>query len=173
MSALTRVIRSMFLRSICTGPASRPTASRLRAGTTWPAGRADEHVADVGNPLAIRFAEPDDDRVLVAAFAELRGRGAGDVRLDGGGHGLRRHAQHRGLRPIDADRDFRTSLFAADADVGDPGRPFHHGAGFLRNPPCVVEVFAADFQGEARVAVAAAEHPEQLEVAAARDWRGR
>ncbi len=38
VSALTRVTRSMFLRSICTGPASRVVAITLRAGTTWPLG---------------------------------------------------------------------------------------------------------------------------------------
>ena len=53
---------------------------------------------------------------------------AGDVRLDRGGHRLRRHAEHGRLRSIDADGDFRTALFAADAHVGDaraclPSRP--------------------------------------------------
>ena len=144
---------------------------QVAASTTWPAGVL-RSVADVGNLLAVRFAEPDDDRVLVAAFAELRSRGSGDVRLDRGGHRLRSHSKHGRLRSIDPNGDFRTALFAADANVGNPGRPFHHGPGFLRDAPCIVEVFAADFQGQARVVVAAAEHPEQLGCRP-RDWRGR
>ena len=38
VSALTRVMRSMFFRSICTGPASRLTAMTFLAGTTCPLG---------------------------------------------------------------------------------------------------------------------------------------
>src|SRR6185369_16301750 len=88
--------------------------------------RADQHVADVGDFLAIRLTEAHDNRVLIAALAELRGRGAGDVRLDGRRDALYRHPEHCCLRTVDANRDLRTTVLAAQTDVREPGDVFHH-----------------------------------------------
>ena len=111
--------------------------------------RAEQHVADVGDLLAVGLAQPDDHRVLVAALAELRRRRAGDVRLDRRGDALHRHAEHRRLRPVDADGDLGAAFLAADADVGDAGRVFHHLARVLGDAPRVVEVVAADLELQA------------------------
>ena len=60
-----------------------------------------------------------------------------------------RHAEHGGLRPIDADGDLGPAFFAADAHVGDAGRVLHHAARVLRDAARVVEVVAADFELQA------------------------
>src|SRR5262249_32962281 len=93
---------------------------------------ADEHVADVGDALAVFLAQADDDRVLVAALAVLRRLRALHVRLDGVGDRLDGHAEHRRLRAVDANRDLRPAFLAADAHVGDAGRAGHQHARLLR-----------------------------------------
>ena len=77
-------MRSMFLRWICTGPASRVDRQDVLGRHDLAVRRAEEHVADVADLLAIGLAQLHDDRIFVAALAELRGRGAGHVGLNGG-----------------------------------------------------------------------------------------
>ena len=138
-----------------------------------PGGRAQQHIADVGDLLAVGLTQPHDDWILVAALAELRGRRAGDVRLDRGRDAADRHPEHGRLRPIDANGNLRAPLFAADVHVGKPGRVLHHPADLLRHTAGVVEVVTADFHLEPAgaavvVLTAAAQESHDLVVAAGR-----
>jgi hypothetical protein len=122
-SAVTRVMRSWFLRWISTGPVWFRIVSRFFAWQHLAGRGGDEHVVDVVDVLAVLLAEPDDDRVLVALLAEERGLRAGDVGPDGVGDVRDRQAEQRRLRPIDVDGQLGPPLLAADARVADPGTP--------------------------------------------------
>ena len=145
----------MFFRSICTGPVSRSTASRFARRHDLAARRVHEHVADVGWIWpAILLAQPDDDRVLVAALAELRGRRSGDVGLNRLGDTVDREAEHRGLRTIDADRELGPARRSWPTRTSAmPGRVLHQRDRLLLDPLGIVEVVAADLERETRASL--------------------
>ena len=72
--------------------------------------------------LAVFLAQPDDDRILVAALAEQRRLRAGDVRADRVGDRAWCQAEQRGLRPVDLDRQLRPPFVAAEPRIGDARR---------------------------------------------------
>ena len=118
------------------------------AGSTWPAGVLSSTSPTSSTLLAILLAQADDDRVLVAGFAEQRGLRAGDVGADRVGHAGHRQAEQGRLVAIDADGEFRPALVAADARVGDAGRRVQHRLDVLREALRVVEIVAADLERE-------------------------
>ena len=100
-SAVTRTMRSWFLRWISVGPDWLRSASRFFAWSTWPCGVLIRMSLMSSTRSPVLLAEAHDDRVLVAALAEERGLRAADVRADAVGDVGHRQAEQR--RPS-ADR---------------------------------------------------------------------
>ena len=122
VSALTRCTRSWFLRSIDTGPVSRSMIMMFLAGSTWPLGVLSSTSPTSAISSRSSCAQPDDDRVFVARFAEHRGLRAGDVGADGVGHAGHGEAEHGGLVAIDADGELGPAFFTLQPRIGDAGR---------------------------------------------------
>ena len=126
--------------------------------------RADEHVVDVVDVLALVFAQADDDRVFLPGLAEQRRLRAGDV----GANRVRQRrgadAEQRGLGPVDADRQLRPSFVAAEARIGDARRVVEQLLEALRQVLRLVEIFAANLEREPAAAVVAAAGEQAVQV---------
>ena len=104
------------------------------AGSTWPLGVLSSTSPTDGDLVAVFLAQADDDRVLVAGFAEHRGLRAGDVGADGVGHTGHGHAEQRRLVAIDAHGDLGPAFFPPHARVGDARRGVEQRLDVLGEP---------------------------------------
>ena len=114
------------------GPRSRLDLHQVLGRQDLALRRADQHVVDVRDLLAVLLAQPDDDRILVAALAETA-RPA--CRRRWSGSCWRRRTRSRRAAPPSAgppDRQLGPPLVAADARVGDARRAVHDRLGVLR-----------------------------------------
>ncbi len=123
-------------------------------GSETPDGGVDHHVVDVAHLFAVFLAQPDDDGVLVPALAELRRGGARDVRPDRVGHLRGVEAEERGLGAINLHRQLGACFVAAEPRIGDARRVLHQVLYVLGDPPCGLEIFAANLNRHAPAAAA-------------------
>ena len=124
-SAVTRITRSWFLRCDLRRASLVPHRHQVLRLQDLTAGRADQHVVQVFDALAIRLTQPHDDRILVAAFAELRGLRAADAGADRVRDTGHRQAEERRLRAVHLHGELRAAFVAADAGVADLGTVHH------------------------------------------------
>ena len=133
------------------------------------AGGVDHHVVDVRYQLAIFLLQADDDRIFVAALAELRRVGACDVRADGVGDLRRVQAEQRGFGAIDLHGQLRARFVACEPRIGDARGRLEQVLHFQCEPTAGFEIFTADFDAHAALVALTARHqPVELVVAAAR-----
>ena len=107
------------------------------------AGGVDHHVVDVATLAHDLPAQADDDRIFVAALAELRRHRPRHVRPDRVGDRRGVQAEERRLRPVNLNRELGPRLVAAQAagrrcqacSAADPAPPGRCGAPASRSSP--------------------------------------